>query len=195
LTRSIAIVRGVSLEEASRLVLDDDLSEVIADLADIPMRFNYRASPTLDDIETSMDAYWHLYGVFPELVIVDNVTDVFSGGGDEDPFSGLESLCNYLSGMARETEACVVGLHHVTGQYNDADKPIPLSGVKGQISRVPSMILTLHKKSGEDWSDDMLCVSPVKNRGGKADPSGYDFAELLFSGAKMEIRDLSVPGL
>lgn len=185
LTRSISILRGKSLEDSAKMVLGEDLSTVEVDLIDVPLRFNYKASPNLDDIELSMKAYEEVYGDYPALVVVDNVTNVIGGGsGEDDPFSGLESLMDYLATMARDTEACVVGLHHVTGPYNDADKPIPLSGVKGQISRVPSMVLTLYKPDPET-----LGVSTVKNRGGKADPSGYEHAPLLFDGDRMQIRD------
>lgn len=195
LTRSISILTEKSLEDSAKAVLSGDLGDATSLLSQVPIRFNYSASPTLDDIELSMKAYEEVYGDFPALVVVDNVTNVIGGGGGEDdPFSGLESLMDYLATMARDTEACVVGLHHVTGPYNDADKPIPLSGVKGQISRVPSMVLTLHKQPGQ-YGEDTLCVSTVKNRGGKADPSGYEHADLLFDGDHMQIRDFNVPDL
>ena len=131
-----------------------------------------------------------MYGDYPSLVVIDNVTNVRTGVGenDDDPFSGLESLMDYLHDMARSTGACVVGLHHVTGPYNDAANPIPLSGVKGQIARVPEMVLTLHKSTA-DFGSDSLRVSTVKNRAGKADPSGYDFVELDFVGDTMTIKD------
>lgn len=194
LTRSISIMTGTHLEDSAKAVLSGDLGEAAKVLSDVPIRFNYSASPTLDDIELSMQAYEEVYGDFPSLVVVDNVTNVIGGGsGEDDPFSGLESLMDYLATMARDTEASVVGLHHVTGPYNDADKPIPLSGVKGQISRVPSLVMTLHKKSGAEWDDDTLCVSTVKNRGGKSDPSGVDYAPLLFDGDHMQIRDFDRP--
>lgn len=190
LTRSISIITGAHLEDSATSVLDGKLGDAEEFLAGIPIRFNYSASPTIDDIETSMKAYEEVYGDFPSLVVVDNITNVIGGGSDaDDPFSGLESLMDYLATMARDTEACVVGLHHVTGPYNDGDKPIPLSGVKGQIARVPSMVLTLHKHSGAEWDDDTLCVSTVKNRGGKSDPSGNDFAQLRFDGERMQIED------
>lgn len=173
------------------MVRTDMLGDAAGALGALPIRFNYSASPSLDDIELSMKAYEEVYGDYPSLVVVDNVTNVRGDGGDpEDPFSGLESLSDYLATMARDTEACVVGLHHVTGGYNDAAKPIPLSGVKGQITRVPSMVLTLHKKPGAgDWEPDTLCVSTAKNRGGRADPSGEDYAELRFDGNHMKIED------
>lgn len=189
LTRSLAILTGERMDTSARMVRAGDLGEAGEQFADIPIRFNYSASPSLDQIEQSMRSYEEVYGDFPALVIVDNVTNVRTGGdNDDDPFSGLEALMDYLHDMARSTGACVVGLHHVTGGYNDADRPIPLSGVKGQIARVPEMVLTLHKQADE-FGPDQLCVSTVKNRGGKADPSGSDFVALEFVGDTMQIKD------
>ncbi len=186
LTRSISVVTGWTLEAAARAVLKDELAAPREKLTGLPIRFNYQASPSLGDIETSIEAYEEVYGDYPALIVVDNVTNVRSGMADDDgdPFAGLEGLMDYLHTMARETQACVIGLHHVTGPYNDSDKPIPLSGVKGQISRVPEMVLTLFKPG-----PNRLGVSTVKNRGGKSDSSGAEFAELEFLGDKMLIRD------
>jgi hypothetical protein len=62
--------------------------------------------------------------------------------------------------------------------------------VKGQITRVPELVITLHRKASEmDFGVDTLYVSTVKNRGGKSDPSGVDAAELEFIGDTMQIRD------
>lgn len=189
LTRAVSIVTGWSLERSARSVLNEDLTEVEGDLEPIPIRFNYKASPSLDVIEESLQAYDALYEDFPALIVVDNITNVRtdSSNGD-DPFAGLESLADYLHEMARETGACVIGLHHVTGPYNDGDKPIPLSGIKGQIGRVPEMVITLHRVS-DGFGSDSLRVSTVKNRGGKSDASGQDYAELEFTGETMQIND------
>ncbi|AYB70816.1 DnaB-like dsDNA helicase [Mycobacterium phage Wizard007] len=191
LSRMVSIQTAWSMEKSARAVRNSDLAEVAAEFEDIPIRFNYNASPSLDQIEDSMKAYCQGYGDYPDLVVVDNITNVRSGGGeDDDPFSGLESMMDYLHTMARNTGACVVGLHHVTGSYNDADKPIPLSGVKGQITRVPELVLTLHRVS-EEFGPEALRVSTVKNRAGRMDPSGLDFVELEFIGDTMQIRDPS----
>lgn len=188
LKRSISILTEQPLAESTRMVLENDLFAVYEDLVESPIRFNYDASPSLSSIENALEAYEEVYGEYPALIVIDNVTNVRSGVDEDDPFAGLESLMDYLHTMARETGACVIGLHHVTGSYNDAAKPIPLSGVKGQITRVPEMVLTLHKRTAEIGSDTLL-VSTVKNRAGKADPSGYSLAELEFSGDSMQIRD------
>ncbi|ALA48168.1 DnaB-like replicative helicase [Mycobacterium phage Phlei] len=193
LSRSVSILTGWSLERATRAVREQKLpDDVAAELDTIPIRFNYNASPSLDDIETAMDAYDALYEDFPSLVVVDNITNVRTESSDgDDPFSGLESLMDYLHTMARETGACVVGLHHVTGPYNDGNKPIPLSGIKGQIGRVPEVVLTLNRVT-DDFGPDRLNVSPVKNRGGRSDASGQDYAELQFVGDTMQITDFGL---
>jgi hypothetical protein len=193
LSRSLSILTGASLAKTSEAVRSGNLGPAVDTFADIPIRFNYSASPSLTEIETGMMSYEEVYGDYPALVVIDNITNVRSGGdGDDDPFSGLEALMDYLHTMARNTGSCVIGLHHVTGGYNDADKPIPLSGVKGQITRVPEMVLTLHRRA-EHYGNDSLNVSTVKNRGGKSDPSGSDFASLEFIGESMTIRDFPTP--
>lgn len=182
----------MKMEEAAQLILGSNLKPIEGKLKGIPIRFDYDASPGFSELEESLASYEEVYGDFPALIIIDNITNMRSGSeaNNEDPFGGLEASCDYFHDLARTTGACVIGLHHVTGPYNDADKPIPLSGVKGQIGRVPEMILTLHKKKGDDFGTaDTLCVSAVKNRGGKADASGQSYAELLFIGEKMTIRD------
>ena len=189
LTRTLSITSGMSAHEAADLVRSGNLGDASSFLESIPIRFNYNASPSLDQIELSMMAYDEVYGDYPALVVVDNITNVRGvADDDEDPFSGLESMMDYLHTMARQTSACVIGLHHVTGKYNDGNVPIPLSGVKGQITRVPEMVLTLHRVSSE-FGSDRLNVSTVKNRGGRQDPSGMDFASLEFRGGTMTIKD------
>ncbi|QXN73901.1 DnaB-like dsDNA helicase [Mycobacterium phage Eaglepride] len=189
LTRSISILTGWNLERSARAVRNGDLSEVEEEFDGIPIRFNYNASPSLDQIQDSMKAYFQGYGDYPDLVVIDNITNIRAGGeNDDDPFSGLEGLMDYLHDMARNTSAHVAGLHHVTGPYNDGDKPIPLSGIKGQIGRVPELVLTLHRGT-EEFGPEMLNVSTVKNRMARFDPSGMDFVSLEFIGDTMQIRD------
>ena len=188
LSRSVSILSGISLERSTRAVRDAQIGDVAEELDRCPIRFNYKASPSLDVVEESLQAYYALYEEYPALIVIDNITNVRTDTDDSDPFAGLEALMDYLHEMARETGSCVVGLHHVTGPHNDGDAPIPLSGIKGQIGRVPEMILTLHRVQ-EEFGPDRLNVSTVKNRGGKSDPSGNDYASLEFVGETMKISD------
>lgn len=191
LSRMLSIHTGLPMEASKQSVRAKDLGDAGIELNGIPIRFGYDASPTLDQIETSLEAYDEVYGDFPSMVVVDNITNVRGVSADEDdPFSGLESMMDYLHDMARKTGAFVVGLHHVQGKYNDGNIPIPLGGVKGQITRVPELVLTLHRIRSE-FGPDLLNVSTVKDRDGNGDPSGLSFAELEFIGNSMTIRDFS----
>jgi hypothetical protein len=189
LTRGVAIATNCPIERAKETVLSGELGAAGKALAESPVRFNFRASPSVDDLILSLDGYLEVYGAYPEIVVVDNITNLRTDNDDGDPFSGLEGLLDFLHDVARETQACVIGLHHVTGPYNDGDKPIPLSGLKNQVGRVPEVVLTLHRRMGDSWATDRLCVSTVKNRNGSADPSGNTYVELEFKGDYVRITD------
>jgi len=200
-SRSFAIHTGLTMAETEKYargepVLPSTL-EKAKSLNALPIRFNFLEAPTLGSIERSMEAFDELYGDYPALTVVDNITNVRNGTEDnaENPFGGLEVFLDYANEMARETQSCVIGLHHVNGPYNDANKPIPMSGIKGQIGRVPQMILTLFRSG-----PGTVGVSPVKNRGQKADTTGEWYCELDFDGDTMTFKDqdsgmaVAIPG-
>lgn len=182
-TRALAICAEQTMAQAADTVLNHP-ETVAQHFAGLNIRFSYESSPNLDHIEQQMMAYEELFGEFPELVVIDNALDVQTGDAEEGQSQSLDGLMSWLHDMARKTAACVIVLHHVTGPFNDANQPIPLSGVKGQVGRVPEVILTLHK--GDEYE---LNVSTVKNRNGKADPSGQTYATLGFDGNSMNVTD------
>ena len=197
-TRMLSMELGWPLEKSKQAVRDGRLPaetrtwDVNPDNpGGIPIRLNYSAQPTLDTIKNGLEAYAEVFNEYPAMVVIDNITNVVTGvaANDEDPFGGLEVLMDYLHEVARETGAAVVGMHHVKGDYNDGDKPIPLSGIKGQIGRVPELILSLHRVQST-YGGDALRVSVIKNRSGKADPSGRTYAELRFEGRTMTLGDI-----
>lgn len=191
LARMISVLTGRTLKDSAQLILDDRLAEVREELQALPIQWSYESSPSLGDIEAEVSAYEEVFGSFPDLIVVDNISNVRADTEDDSVTAGQDAVMEYLHTMARATGSCVMGLHHVTSSHNDGDKPIPLSGVKNQISDKPEMVLTLTKRMADDWnSTDVLRVAPVKNRAGKPDPSGQTAAELEFDGARMQIRDL-----
>lgn len=185
-SRAIAILSGMTLSEAGKAILEDTVPRDVEErLGQLPIRMEYNAAPTLDDIEAEIECYLQVFGEYPSLVVLDNITDVsYSSSEEDDGYRSLDGCMKYLNSLARETEACVIALHHVTGKYNDANTPIPLSGVKGQISGSPSIILTLDRPAEDD-----LRVAIVKFRGGKASAAGDYFAVLDFRGDVTDIRD------
>ena len=146
------------------------------------VRFTFDASLDTTKIENSVEAYCEVYGEYPALIVLDNLANVVIDSEEQSPQDGLMA---YLHTMARATGACVVVLHHVTAAHNNADNPIPLNGVKGQITALPEVVLTLHQPDLEHT----IGVSAVKNRGGKPDPSGRSFVSLDFDGSRMSITD------
>lgn len=181
--RAAANVSGWSTRDIENALENGRTSAVEAQLNGLDhLRWDFQASLTIDDLEAELKAFALTYGAWPELIIVDNLSNVVPDvEGDSSSYVALEKVCEYLHELARETGACVIALHHVKGDSNDGDKPVPLSQIKGQIGRVPEMILTLHRV-GEDDSRQMG-VSVVKNRTGRADASG---AMTLYLEADME---------
>ena len=148
-------------------------------LAKLPIEFVFDPQPTPDVIEDNTNAFVQKHGEPPHLLVVDNITDV-----DNDGETDLNPLLGYLNGIARYTGACILGLHHVTGPFNDGDKPPPLSAVKDQIGRVPQGILTLFKETPTTFG-----LATVKNRGWLADPSAGTITRLRFDGDIMRVSD------
>jgi len=182
-SRAYSIVTGCPYEEAAYAVRQKG-DEVASTLGAARVRFCFDPAPTLTVIEREIQAYYEQYGEFPELIVIDNILDIrldaeYSGG-----YEALDNLLVWLHQAARKCNACVVGLHHVTGVHNNADSPVPLNGVKGQVGRVPELILTLHRQGTGG-----LGVSVVKNRTGKADPSGHKLISLRFQGESMILQE------
>ncbi|MFK0231232.1 AAA family ATPase [Streptomyces sp. NPDC090303] len=194
LTRSTAIIMDDDIRDVKRKLLRDEFDEYMSPLSKRWwIRFDYDARPGLWDVELKLRAYFETFGIFPHLIVVDNITNVSgdSPAGDASEYAlGLESMCEYMADMARQTGAHVLALHHVTGEHSDGLTPIPLSGVKGKIGRVPNLILTLHKEvDGMDCT--IINVSDVKNREGFADPSGQTFSSYEFNSKNMRLTDVA----
>ncbi|MGW6597897.1 AAA family ATPase [Streptomyces sp. NPDC055036] len=190
--RATSIITGDDSKDVKQSLLEGDFSEYLEVLGKRWwLRFNYSARPSLTEIEIHLLCYLELYGTLPHLVIVDNITNVDTGVvGDAETFTfGLEGLCEYLSEMARETGAHVLALHHTTGEHSDGLNPIPLSGVKGKIGRVPALVLTIHKEV-DGMNSRILHVSPVKNREGFEDSSGATFASFRLNRSNLRLEEI-----
>lgn len=146
------------------------------------VRFAFPDSPDLNELEDRVVAYAEAEGQWPELVVVDNLADVAYDGEDYRELSAVIKGCRTI---ARRTQACFLLLHHVTGQYEDGRETIPLSGIKGKVSKQADLVLTATRLTNE-----RMRVAVVKNRHGKADPSGIGVAFTLgMSLERMQIYD------
>ena len=145
----------------------------------------FDSSPSLDDIEMEVKAYIELYGIPPELIVIDNLMNVAAESDNE--WAGLRQIMVELHDMARQTEACVMVLHHVSEQseYSRENKPPARRAIHGKVSQLPAIILTLFY----DPKQQKLMVAAVKNRFGKHTANGDEFVSLFVNYGSCQISD------
>jgi len=154
------------------------------------IKWVFDSSPSIDDLELEIRAYVELYGVAPELIIIDNLMNVVSETDNE--WAGLRAIMMELHDMARKTEACVLVLHHVSEQseYGSTTNPPARRAIHGKVSQLPALILTL----GYDPQQHVLRVAAVKNRFGPHTADGKDYAGLFTNYAACQINDADAYG-
>jgi hypothetical protein len=135
------------------------------------------------EIGEDVQAYATVHGAYPELIICDNVRNFAEVGGDSE-VGAQQRVMEKLHTLALTTGAHVLALHHATGAYHDGDKPVPLGGIENKITQLPAQVLTLYR------NDPYVVACPVKNRMGKADPSGKSMqVRLRFDGERQTFHD------
>ena len=149
------------------------------------IQFVFDSSPSLDDIELEIKAYVELFGIPPELIVVDNLMNVVSESDNE--WAGLRAIMVEFHDMARKTEACVLVLHHVSEQteYGKTTEPPARRAIHGKVSQLPALIITL----GFDPHNSILKVAAVKNRFGPHTADGSDYIGLFVSYKVCQIND------
>lgn len=148
----------------------------------------FESSPSLDDIELEVKAYQELYGLPPQLIVVDNLMNVAAETDNE--WAGLRAIMMELHDLARNTEACVLVLHHVSeaSEYGDGTLPPARRAIQGKVSQLPSLQLTL----GYDPMNKQLKVAAVKNRFGPNSADGKDYITLSANYAACQIEDVNL---
>ena len=154
------------------------------------IRWVFDPSPSIDDIELEVKAYVELFGVPPQLIIVDNLSNVVAETDNE--WTGLRSIMTEFHHLARSSEACVIVLHHTSEQaeFGRSDFPPPRRAIHGKISQLPSLIVTLAFQA----SESILRVAAVKNRFGPHSADGSDYVALFVNYATCQIGDSDAQG-
>ena len=154
------------------------------------IKWVFDSSPSLDDIELEIKAYIELYGIAPELIVIDNLMNVAAETDNE--WAGLRAIMIELHDMARKTEACVLVLHHVSEQseYGNPTSPPARRAIHGKVSQLPALICTL----GYDPNQALLKVAAVKNRFGPHTADASSYATLYVNYAACQITDDPVWG-
>ena len=194
-TATVMIRTAAHLSGHSQLTVETNLQknprhyqEYLSKMQNIQWVFD--SSPSLDDIEMEIKAYIELYGIAPELIVIDNLMNVAAETDNE--WAGLRAIMMELHDMARKTEACVLVLHHVSEQseYGSPTMPPPRRAIHGKVSQLPAIILTL----GYDPSQGMLRVAAVKNRFGPHYADASRWATLFTNFGACQIGDSDAQG-
>ncbi|MET0466973.1 MAG: AAA family ATPase [Chitinophagaceae bacterium] len=140
-------------------LLDDNTSHIW---------FNWNNGPNVDDIQDEVEAFAHVNGQWPHLIIIDNLKNVWvEASGEGGEHIRYDRVLDFLHELAGLTNAHVMVLHHVAGIYDNGDQPIPLSGILGKVTKPFRLIITLYKPN-----ENQIALSIVKNSTGKMDQSG-----------------------
>ena len=190
LIRTVSLLTGRTVgdvqEAVSRGVTFEDITSTTARIW-----WEFNAGPTLDDIEESLLAHAYL-GAYPEVVVIDNLTNVDTGDDAGSEHKAMEDILLFALELARNTGACVIVLSHLTGEYEDGTTVPPLSALKGKVGKIPEMVLNLYREENPVGGED-LGVAIVKNRNGIASAAGRYTVSLKMDLSRMRIEDHLTP--
>lgn len=139
-------------------------------------------NPTMQDLAYILEAYHEAESEYPRFIVLDNVMNL--EGESENEWGFLRKASKDLHWIARRTKACLLALHHTS-----EDKEIlkfrapPKSAIKGKITEMAPVILTVSHDGGEMW------VAVVKNRFGMSDPNANDPLRFIADLSRAQIWD------
>jgi len=145
------------------------------------LRFDFDPSPTLDDIQLSIQAYGEAFGEYPHLLIIDNLLNIAALHDNE--WTGMRDIAKAMHHVARETDAAVFMLHHTTEAEGRPELPPSRKSIQGKISQLPEMILTV----AMDHDSSEYRIACVKNRFAKNSAAGTDYTVLFADASRMTL--------
>jgi predicted ATP-dependent serine protease len=181
--RLLSMIINKPQNEAERLLAENvEQSQKVINDSSGHIFWSFESAPTLSDLDQEVEAFEELWGCAPTLIVIDNLMDIANDGGEE--FAAMRSTIKELKYLARDTNAAVLLLHHTKESY--AGHPCqPRSSLQGMVAQLPALICTV----GSD-APGFIAVAPVKNRYGKADPSGATAFWLQFNPEMMDVSDI-----
>ena len=145
------------------------------------LEFAFDPSPTLDDIQLMIQAYGEKYGLFPELIIIDNLMNV--AALHDNDLTGMRDIMKACHHIARETEAAVFVLHHTSEAEGDPYRPPARKAIQGKVSQLPEMIITVAMEPERSE----FRIACVKNRFAKNSALGNEWVTLYSDASRMKL--------
>lgn len=181
--RLLSMIINKPQSEAEMLLIDDvENSRKVINNSSGHIFWSFESAPTLTDIDQEVEAFEELWGCAPTLIVIDNLMDIANDGGEE--FAAMRSTIKELKYLARDTNAAVLLLHHTKESY--VGNPCqPRSALQGMVAQLPALICTVGTNA-----PGFIAIAPVKNRYGKADPTGDTAFWLQFNPEMMDVSDI-----
>lgn len=181
--RSAALSKGFTQSDIDQMQARGDSAglEAAIQAKESHIHWDFTGAPSPEHILNEVQAFAERTGSWPEVIVMDNLKDCQVEGYD-DEWRGLEEACMFLKELARDTNAAVIALHHVGGAFEDGTMPIPMSGLRGKVAKTPATILTIHRNG------ELMNVSPVKNRAGRADATGRWYVPVRADLSRMQFE-------
>jgi hypothetical protein len=127
-------------------------------LEDTKVQFVFDSQPDAYDIEAEIDAWVELYDEYPEVIVIDNLRNIFVGDASNE-HGGYKMIQQKLIDISRDTGACVITMHHMKeGGGRKATDPAARSAVDGMVNQLPNQIISVAR----DGDEFRMCV--VKDR-------------------------------
>jgi replicative DNA helicase len=181
--RLLSMITGQSQSVAEQMLIEDvENTRKIINEHSGHIFWSFDSAPSLVDLDLEVQAFEELWGCPPVLIVVDNLMDIANDSGDE--FGAMRSTLKELKYLARDTNAAILVLHHTKESF--LGNPCqPRASLQGQVAQLPALILTVGSNA-----PGFIAVSPVKNRYGKADPTGDTCFWLTFNPEVMDVSDI-----
>ena len=167
--RALAVHMKETVSTVKKMrAFDEDDPAMVDSLWDLSSRLRIQTNPapTLDDIYEECYAWIEMFGRCPELIVVDNLSNIQAMHDNE--WTGLRDGLRALHTLARDTLSAVLVLHHTSESQGQPTQPSPMKATMGKVNALPEVILTI-AMDGPRYH-----IAAVKNRDGKADPYADD---------------------
>jgi hypothetical protein len=186
LSRLAAMNTGVDSHYA-RTHLDTE--EGVKALEGAKVQFCFDDNPDLPTIQDEVDAWVEKYNSFPDIIVVDNLRNVWAGEGSGSEHAAYKATQQMLIKIARYTGACVISLHHMVlpsaNDKNADDKmryPRAQYEIDGKVSQYPDFILSV-AKDGDEFR-----YAVIKDRYSPFDSSGKTYHTAIVDGSTGTFR-------
>jgi AAA domain len=181
------ILTGDSVDTVEKRILSGERRRYEAALRKLQStQFEYKQMD-IDGIVNHVRAYEAVYGIYPEVIFLDNLIDF---ADSPDDWGGMLVMIKELDQLAKDIKAHICILHHAklrggtSGKGPEPGRPPADWEIQGKVTQIPRLVLTLAADSTN------LRVASVKNTNGQQfrDASVYVDFQVLNS---MRVEDIN----